>query len=140
MKVFGESVGKMRICYQVLEVQKSHQAKKKKRLYITFVHLEMSFDKIPRVVERWDLRKLSVDERLIRTVITVNTETCTVVTTDAGLSESFKVNVGLHKCVGLSPLLFAVVSSEKRSGVHYELLYADDLVLMSPTIMQLVEL
>ena len=53
---------------------------------------------------------------------------------DAGLSESFEVKVGLHQRSVLSPLLFAavmdVVSSEARSGLPSELLYADDLVIM----------
>ena len=54
------------------------------------------------------------------------TEACTVVRTDAGLSESFEVNVGLHQGSVLSQLLFAdvidVVFSEARSGLHSELL------------------
>ena len=42
----------------------------------------------------WDLlRKLSVDEWLIRTVIALYTEPCTIVRTDAGLSERFEVKV-----------------------------------------------
>ena len=48
------------------------------------------------------------------------------------------MKVGLNQGSVLSPLLFAivmdVVSSEARSGLHSELLYADDLVLMTPTI------
>ena len=47
------------------------------------------------------------------------------------------MKVGLQSV--LSPLLFAVVmvSSEVRSGLPSKLLYADDLVLMSPTMEQL---
>ena len=49
------------------------------------------------------------------------TEACTVVRTDAGLSESFEVKVGMHQGSVLSPLLFAavmdVVSSGARSGL-----------------------
>ena len=58
---------------------------------------------------RWDLRKLGVDEWLIRTVMALYTEACTVVKTDAGLSERFDVKVGLHQGSALSPLLFALV-------------------------------
>ena len=69
------------------------------------------------------------------------TEACTVLRPDAGLSKSFEVKVGLHQGSVLSPLLFAavmdVVSSEARSGLPSELLYADDLVIMAPTMEQL---
>ena len=36
---------------------------------------------------RWALRKLGVDEWLFRSVMALYTEDCTVVKTDAGLSE-----------------------------------------------------
>ena len=88
----------------------------------------------------WALRKLGVDEWLIRTVMALYTEACTVVKTDAGLSESFEVKVGLYQGSVVSPLLFAavmcVVSNETRSDLPFELLYAEDLVLMAPTMEQ----
>ena len=37
----------------------------------------------------------------------------------------------------MNPLLFAAVSSEDRSGMPSELLYADDLVRVAPTMEQL---
>ena len=103
--------------------------------------LEKAFDSVPREVVRWAFGKLGVGEWLIRTVMALYTETCTVVRTDAGLSESFEVKVGLHQASMLSPLLFAavmdVVSSEARSGLPSELPYADDLVIMTPIMEQL---
>ena len=108
------------------QVHEKHQAKKKK-LYYAFVDLEKAFDRVPKEVVRWALRKLGVDEWLIRTVMALYTEACTVVRTDAGLSESFEVNVGLHQGSVLSPLLFAavmdVVSNDARSGLLSELMY-----------------
>ena len=51
------------------------------------------------------------------------------------------MKVGLHQDSVLSPLLFAavidVVSSEARSGLPSELMYADDLIIMAPTMEQL---
>ena len=51
------------------------------------------------------------------------------------------MKVGLHQGSVLSPLLFAavmdVVYIEARSGLPSELLYADDLVIMAPTMEQL---
>ena len=122
------------------QVQEKHQAKKKK-LYYAFADLEKAFDRFPKEVVRWALRKLGVDEWLIRRVMALCTEAGTVVRTDAGPSESFEVKVGLHQVSVLSPLLFGavmdVVSSEGRSGLPSDLLYADDIVIMAPTMQQL---
>ena len=122
------------------QVQEKHQAKKKK-LYFAFVDIEKAFDRVPREVVRWALRRLGVDEWLLCTVMSLYTEAYTVFRTDAGLSESFEVTVGLHQGSVLSPLLFSavmdVVSSEARSGLPSELLYAVDLVIMAPTMEQL---
>ena len=122
------------------QVQEKHQSKKKE-LYYAFVDLEKSFDGVPKDVVRWALMKLGVDEWLIRTVMALYTDACTVVSTDAGLSESFEVKVGLHQGSVLIPLLVTavmyVISSEARSGLPSECLYADDLLIMAPTMEQL---
>ena len=61
-------------------------------------------------------------------------EDCILVRTDTGPSESF----GLHKGSVLSLLLYSVVmhvvSSKTRSGTPSQLLYADNLVRMAPTV------
>ena len=79
-----------------------------------------------------------MDKWLFRTVVALYTEACTAFRTDAGLSESFEVKVGLHQWSVLSPLMFAVImdvfSCDPRSGLHSKLLYANDLALMTPTI------
>ena len=52
-----------------------------------------------------------------------------------GYSEEFEVKVGVHQGSILSPLLFIIVlealSREFRSGVPWEDLYADDLVIIT---------
>ena len=57
---------------------------------------------------------------------------------DSGLSEQFEVKVGMYQGSVLSPFLFAVVvdvfTEFAREAALRELLYADDLVLMSETI------
>ena len=106
------------------QVQEKHQAKKKK-LYYAFVDLEKVFDRVQKEVVRWALRKLGVDEWLNRTVMALYIEACTVVRIYAGLSEGwFASRVSTES---------TVVSCEARSGLPSELLYADDLVIMAPT-------
>ena len=78
---------------------------------------------------RWALRKLGVNKWFIRSVMALYTEACTVVRTDAGLGESFEVNVGLHQGSVLIPLLFAAVMDLSQ--------VSRDLVLMAPTMEQL---
>ena len=46
------------------QVQKKHQAKKKK-LYYAFVDLEKAFDRVPREVERWAFQKLASAQLLL---------------------------------------------------------------------------
>ena len=57
-------------------------------------------------------------------------------------SAEFKVKVGVHQGSVLSPMLFIIVmdalSAEFRDGLPWELLYADDLVLMADSESQLL--
>ena len=107
----------------------------KKDLYFAFVDLEKAFDRVPREVVRWALRKSGVEEWLVQAVMALFEGTSTVVRTGSGDSESFDVKVGVHQGSVLSPLLFAivmdVVASIARVGLPWEVLYADDLVLMA---------
>ena len=70
---FMPGKGTTDVIFTMQQVQKKHQAKKKK-LYYAFVDLEKALDRVPREVVRWYLRKLGVVEWLIRTVMALYTE------------------------------------------------------------------
>ena len=57
---------------------------KNKKLYYVFVDLDKAFDRVPREVVGWALKKLGVDEWLIHEGMA---EACTVVRTYAEQSE-----------------------------------------------------
>ena len=67
----------------------------------------------------------------------------TTVRTKQGSSEELKVKVGVHQGSVLSPLLFVavmeVVTRKVREGLPWELLYADDLILVAQSIEELRE-
>lgn len=108
---------------------------KKRDLWMAFVDLEKAFDRVPRDVLWWALRKMKVDEWLIKIVQAMYEGAKTAVRIDGGESEEFGVRVGVHQGSVLSPLLFIIViealSREFKVGLPWEVLYADDLVLLA---------
>ena len=103
----------------------------------SFVDLEKAFDRVPRKVMEWALRKKAVPEMMVRAVMCLYEGAKTSVRVGMELSEPFCIKVGVHQESVLSPLLFAIVvnviTENAREGLMYEILYADDLVLMSET-------
>jgi len=81
------------------------------------------------------MRKLGVEEWLVASVMAMYGGARTVVRTVYGNSNSFEVRVGVHQGSVLSPLLFVIVmkaiSREFAIGLPWELLYADDLVVIA---------
>ena len=108
---------------------------KKRNLYFAFLDLEKAFDRVPRAVVTWALRRSGVEEWLVRAVMTLYLDSTTSVRFMSGLSEAFSVSTGLHQGSVLSPLLFAIVmnavSAESTGGLPFELFYADDIVLLA---------
>src|SRR5215813_5494956 len=125
----------------VSQMQKKYRSKGK-CLYMAFVDLKKAFDRIPREVLRWAMRQLKVDEWLVSAVMVMYDGVTTVVRTPFGDSDSFPVRVGVHQGSILSPLLFAMVmeaiTKNTRAGLPYELLYADDLVLLAESMDELI--
>ena len=118
------------------QLQEKHLAKNKK-LYFAFVDLEKAFDRVPRKVIWWAMRKLGIEEWIVRFVQAMYNNTRSRVGVNNTYSDEFGVKVGVHQGSVLSPLLFVIVlealSCEFRTGTPWELLYADDLVISAET-------
>ena len=80
---------------------------------------------------------------MVRAVMSLYDGAKTRVRVGSAYSEEFEVKVGVHQGSVLSPLLFAIVvdviTENAKRGVVDELLYADDLVIMSETMEDLKE-
>ena len=68
-----------------------------KKLYMHFVDLEKVFDRVPRKVLQWTLRKNGMPEVLVRSVISLNDGAKTKVMVHSELLEEFVVIVGMHQ-------------------------------------------
>ena len=94
--------------FVVRQVQEKYLAVNK-RLYMAFVDLEKAFDCVPRKVIWWALRKLGVEEWIVRLVQGMYSTAQSRVRFGEGFSKEFEVKVGVHQGPVLSPLLFIIV-------------------------------
>ena len=92
----------------VRQLQEKHLAATKP-LYMAFIDLEKAFDRVPRDVIWWAMRKLGIDEWLVRLVQSMYKDVRSRVRVGDGYSEEFGVGVGVHQGSVLSPLLFIIV-------------------------------
>ena len=87
------------------------------------------------------LRKLGVDEWIIRLIKAMYSNVQSSVQVNGSSSEPFKVTGGVHQESTLSPLLFIIVmealSREFRFSCPWELLYAEDLSTLNDSLADL---
>ena len=103
----------------------------KNTLFFVIVDLEKDFDRVPRKLIRFALRRKGVSEYLVDWVMSLYKGCKTAVSVNGEKSSSFSVKVGVHQGSALSLLLFIMVmdilAEDRRDGSLMELLYVDDL-------------
>uniref|UniRef100_A0A3B3BTI6 ribonuclease H n=1 Tax=Oryzias melastigma TaxID=30732 RepID=A0A3B3BTI6_ORYME len=106
-----------------------------RELHCVFVDLEKAYDRVPREELWYCMRKSGVTEKYVRAVQDMYEGCKTVVRCAVGVTEEFKVEVGLHQGSALSPFLFAMVmdrlTDEVRQESPWTMMFADDIVICS---------
>ena len=125
----------------ILRQMQERYIEKDRTLYLCFVDLEKAFDRVPREVLWWAMRKVGVEEWVVRVVQAMYRQAKSKVRVGDTYSDAFNVRVGVHQGSVLSPLLFIIVleaiSKEFCTGLPWEMLYADDLVIAADTVEEL---
>ena len=80
-----------------------------KELHMVFVDLEKAYDRVPRDLIWWCLRKKGVPEGYVTIIQYVYKDCETLVSTRAGDTDYFHIGVGLHQGSALRPLLFILI-------------------------------
>ena len=129
---FRRGKGTTEAIFIVTQIQEK-TLEKQEKLYYAFLDLEKAYDRVPRDIIYWSLRKKGVPEALVRIVEMTYWGATTYVRTQYRDTEEFSIDVGLHQGSALSPFLFItimeVLTKGTRDGLPWELMYADDVVL-----------
>ncbi|KAK2880212.1 hypothetical protein Q8A73_022910 [Channa argus] len=104
---------------------------------------EKAYDRVPREELWYCMRTSGVAEKYVRVVQDMYESCKTVVRCAVGVTEEFKVEVGLHQGSALSPFLFALVmdrlTDEVRQESPWTMMFADDIVICSESREQVEE-
>jgi len=82
---------------------------KQQTLHMCFIDLEKAYDRVPRDEVWWCLRERNVPGKYVRIIRETYVDATTRVRSTVGVTDSFRVQVGLHQGSALSPFLFNIV-------------------------------
>jgi len=91
-----------------------------RKRYRTFVDLKKAFDRVPREVLYWSLRRKGISEKLVRVIRSMYDGAVTTVRSGRGKTLAFEIKVGVHHGSCLSPLLFIIVMNAVSEYVRHD--------------------
>ena len=109
----------------------------KKDLHMVFLDLEKAYDRVPREVLWWALKRKTIPFKYVSIIKDMYERVVTNVRTCGGLTDEFPITIGVHQGSALNPFLFAIVMDETTKSIHEEIpwfmLFANDIVLIDET-------
>ena len=108
-----------------------------KDLHMVFIDLKKTYDRVPRDVLWWVLKKKTVPFKYVSIIRDMYEGVVTNVRTCGGLTDEFLITIRVRQGSFLSHFLFAIVMDEITKSIHEDIpwciLFVDDIVLINET-------
>ena len=96
---------------------------RQKAVHCVFINLEKAYDRVPRE-ELWECLWLAeISECYIKIIKNMYDGATTTVRSAAGLTQEFKVSVGLQQGLALNPFLFAIIIDRLTEDIRKDALW-----------------
>jgi Reverse transcriptase (RNA-dependent DNA polymerase) len=132
---FGFMPGRstMETIFLIRQLMERHR-EQKKDLHMIFIDLEKAYDKIPRNIMWWALKRKLVPTKYVNLIKDMYTNVVTCVRACDGESNTFPIKIGLHQGSALSPYIFTLVmddiTKDIKGNIPWCMIFADDVVLI----------
>jgi Reverse transcriptase (RNA-dependent DNA polymerase) len=122
----------MEAVFFIRQLMERHR--EQKDLHIIFIDLEKVYDKIPRNIMWWTLKRKLVPAKYVTLIKDMHINIVTYFRACDGESDTLPIKIGLHQGSVLSPYIFTLVMDKIKKDIQGDILwcilFADDVVLI----------
>jgi Reverse transcriptase (RNA-dependent DNA polymerase) len=101
----------MKTIFLIRQLMKRYR-EQKNDLHMIFIDLEKTYDKIPKNIMWWALKRKLVPTKYVTLIKNMYTNVVTCVRACNGESDTLPIKIGLHQESALSPYIFTLVMDE----------------------------
>jgi Reverse transcriptase (RNA-dependent DNA polymerase) len=105
-----------------------------------FIHLEKTYDKIPRNIIWWVLERKQVPTKYVTLIKDMYTNIVTCVRSCDDKFDAFLIKIGLHQWSVLSLYIFFLIMDEITNDIQryisWDMLFADDMKLIDESMIE----